>query len=231
MTDTVPSTEPTRVLAIGAHPDDEVLGAGGTLAKHAAAGHEVHVLIVTEGTTAQYEDERIIERKEADAWRCAKRLGVSEVHFGRLPDMKLDRIAHVELNAVIEDVIRQVRPHVVYTHSRQEVNRDHVAVYDSTMVATRPQWGVERVLAYETPSSTDWVGGDGQQFTPNVYVDVTEFLDAKVEAFAEYETEGRDYPHPRSERSLRARAATRGVAAGFEAAEAFSLVKEYRSTL
>lgn len=217
------------VLAIAAHPDDEVLGAGGTLSKHVDAGDEVHVLVVTEGASQQYDDESLVEQKRRETRACARRLGISEVHFGDLPDMRLDDVPHVEVNAVLEECIEAHRPDIVYTHSDCEVNLDHRALYESTLVATRPGSGVERVLAYEVPSSTDWTGGNRPQFTPNVYVDVTGHLDAKVEAFAEYESETREFPHPRSPESLRARARTRGAAAGVEAAEAFSLVKEVRT--
>lgn len=216
----------TTVLAIGAHPDDEVLGAGGTLAKHAAAGQEVHVLIVTEGTTAQYDDESIVEEKQDAVRECSDRLGAAGVHFGDLPDMRLDAVDHVDVNAVVEDVIADVSPDVVYTHGHEDVNRDHVAVAESTMVATRPGSGVERVLAYETPSGTEWAAGD--RFAPTVYVDVTDHLETKIEGFAAYDMERREYPHPRSERAIRARASTRGTEAGFEAAEAFELLREYR---
>lgn len=214
------------VLAVAAHPDDEVLGAGGTLAKHAAAGHEVHVLIATEGATAQYDDPDMIDRKVAAARTCGDRLGVEQVHFGELPDMRLDDRPHVEVNAVVEDCVDGVEPDVVYTHALADVNRDHVALARSTLVATRPGAGVERVLAYETPSGTEWAAGD--RFEPTVYVDVSDHLDAKVDAFDAYEMEQRPFPHPRSERAVRARAETRGSEAGFAAAEAFALVREYR---
>jgi LmbE family N-acetylglucosaminyl deacetylase len=218
------------VLCVGAHPDDEVLGAGGTLAAHATQGDEVHVLVVTEGATAQYDDPSYVEQKRREARACADVLGVERVHFGDLPDMRLDDVPHVEVNAVVEDCVADLDPSVVYTHSRQEVNRDHHAVYDSTLVATRPDSGVERVLAYETPSSTDWVGGGTDAFQPTVYVDVTDHLDTKLAAFAEYDSETRTFPHPRSAESLRARATMRGAAAGVPAAEAFTLVKELRRT-
>jgi LmbE family N-acetylglucosaminyl deacetylase len=141
--------------------------------------------------------------------------------------MRLDNVAHVDVNAVIEDAIDDIEPDVVYTHSAADVNRDHVAVHESTQVATRPGSGVRRVLSYEVPSSTDWNPGGTSQFDPTVFVDVSDHLDAKIRAFLEYETETREFPHPRSEQSLRALARTRGVSAGFEAAEAFELVKEY----
>lgn len=217
------------VLAVAAHPDDEVLGPGGTLAKHAAAGHDVHVLIATEGATAQYDDPEMVDRKVAAARTCGERLGVEQVHLGELPDMRLDDQPHVEINAVVEDCVEAVQPDVVYTHALADVNRDHVVLAESTLVATRPGSGVERVLAYETPSGTEWAARD--RFEPAVYVDVSDQLDAKIEAFDAYEMEQRSYPHPRSERAVRARAETRGSEAGFEAAEAFALIREYASEL
>lgn len=215
------------VLVVGAHPDDEVLGAGGAIAKHAAAGDEVHVLIVTEGTTAQYDDESLIEQKRADARACAEVLGVVGVHFGDLPDMRLDDMAHVEVNAVIEEVCAEVEPDVVYTHSRREVNRDHVAVHDSTLVATRPGSGVEEVLAYETPSSTEYAP-ETSGFEPTLFVDITDYIDAKIEAFECYDLETREYPHPRSAKALRALARTRGTASDCATAEAFDVLRMIR---
>ena len=215
------------VLVIGAHPDDEVLGVGGTMAKHAAAGDEVHSLIVTEGTTHQYGDEQLIEQKRSDAQKCADRLGIAGVHFGELPDMRLDYTPHVEVNAIIDKVCDKIKPDIVYTHSRREVNRDHIAVHDSTLVATRPESSVSTVLAYETPSSTNYAPStDG--FEPNLFVDIENHLDTKIHAFSAYETELREPPHPRSAESLRAIAKARGTAGELRAAEVFDLLRMYR---
>jgi len=214
------------VLVVGAHPDDELLGAGGAIAKHADSGDEVHTLIVTEGTTAQYDNESLIKQKRKDARQCADRLGVTDIHFGDLPDMRLDTVAHIEVNAVIEEICAAIEPDIVYTHSRREVNKDHVAVHDSTLVATRPESGVEMVLAYETPSSTEYAPElDG--FDPTLFVDVDGYLDRKIEAFQCYDLELREYPHPRSETALRALARTRGAASDAEAAEAFDVLRMY----
>ena len=219
------------VLVIGAHPDDEVLGAGGTLAKHADKGHNVHVLIVTEGTTAQYDDPSLIEQKREEARRCAEHLGLAEVHFADLPDLKLDTRPHIEVNSVLEEYISKLEPDIVYTHSPHEVNKDHQALYESTLVATRPGTGVSKIYAYETLSSTEWTGGGEDQFTPHRYVNIDGYVDTKIEAFHEYETEVRDYPHPRSEKAIRSRARCRGTEAGFKTAEAFSVVVDRVSEL
>ena len=215
------------VLVVGAHPDDEVLGAGGTIAKHTDSGDDVHILIVTEGTTHQYDDTELIEEKKRQAELCADTLGASTVHFGDLPDMKLDQIPHVEVNSVIENVCGKIDPDVVYTHSRREVNQDHLAVHESTIVATRPGSGVSTVLAYETPSSTDFATNiDG--FTPTLFTDIEDYLNLKTDAFNCYETEIRKYPHPRSSESIRSIAKARGAASGNRAAEAFDVLRAYR---
>jgi LmbE family N-acetylglucosaminyl deacetylase len=110
---------------------------------------------VTEGTTQQYNDEDLIDRKKREATACADRLGVANVHFVDLPDMRLYDIPHVKMNAVVESACNEVAPDIIYTHSRREVNRDQIEVHDSTLVATRPSTDVSTALAYETPSSSD----------------------------------------------------------------------------
>jgi LmbE family N-acetylglucosaminyl deacetylase len=214
------------ILVIGAHPDDEVLGPGGTVAKHAASGDEVHLLILTEGTTQQYDDECLIDKKKEEAQSCAKTLGTTNVYFGDLPDMQLNNEKHTKVNRVIEGVCSEIEPDIVYTHSRREVNRDHIETHDSTLVATRPESGVSMVLAYETPSSTDFTPRtDG--FDPSLFVDIGDYLDKKIEAFNHYKTEIREFPHPRSPKALRARAKSRGTESGSAAAEAFDVLRLY----
>ena len=215
------------VLVIGAHPDDEVLGVGGTIAKHSVAGDEVHVLIATEGTTQQYGDENLIKQKRADARSCAETLGVSEVHFGDLPDMRLDDVPHVEVNRVIERLCSKIQPDIVYTHSKREVNRDHIELYDSTLVATRPGGSASTILAYETPSSTDFAPKT-TGFDPDLFIDIEQYLETKIEAFGAYEIEERQFPHPRSPKALKAIARSRGAASGVHAAEAFDILRAYR---
>lgn len=218
--------EHQTVLVVGAHPDDEVLGAGGAIARHSDAGQDVYVLIVTEGTTQQYDSDEIIKRKKKETQRCADILGVTDVYFGDLPDMRLDSLDHVTINSVIEEVCHEITPDIVYTHSRREMNKDHVMVHDSTLVATRPDSNVSKVLAYETPSSTEYAPvTDG--FTPELFIDITDYVDTKINAFNAYKTETRTYPHPRSDRYLRALSMIRGAASGTDAAEAFDVLRIY----
>lgn len=146
-----------KVLVIAAHPDDEVYGMGGTMAKLSDAGHEVHVLIVTDGCTAQYRNDlrlpEILAQKKEEARRANALLGVKSVHFGTLPDMRLDTVSHVEVNQLIEETVDTVAPEVVYTHFYGDVNLDHQMVYRSTLVAVRPVPGTDGAGAVLLPGT------------------------------------------------------------------------------
>lgn len=217
-----------RVLVIAAHPDDEVYGMGGTMAKLSTQGHEIHVLIVTDGCTTQYAGRSdlpaIIERKRSEAREANCLLGVRKVHFGSLPDMRLDTVPHVEVNRLIEQTVNSVRPEAVYTHFYGDVNLDHQMVYRSTLVAVRPVPGqcVQELYCYRVPSATEWSPQLGHTaFLPNVMVDIGGFEDAKEQALLTYQTEARSYPHPRSSQYVRETDRARGLEWGLGAAEAF----------
>ena len=196
-----------KVLVFAAHPDDEILGMGGTIAVHATVrGDETRIVCVTDGSSSQYpNDAALRERKNEEARRAARELGVEDYVHLDLPDMRLDTVPHVEANRLVEQQVREFSPEVVYT-PHPDVNRDHVALFDSVAVATRPvpAQPVRRVLTYAPTSSTEWTPAGRNWFVPNWFVDVSETIDRKLAAFACYETERRDYPHPRSERALRA---------------------------
>jgi len=219
-----------KVLVIAAHPDDELLGLGGTIAKHVSHGDEVHVLMMTEGSSTQYHNQpEKIEQKKREIMRVKSILGIKEIHFVDLPDMKLDTLPHVEVNAPITNIIDKLEPEIVYTHFYGDVNKDHRTIFESTMVATRPtgNTSVKRVLCYNTPSSTEWnVQTSGTTFMPNVYVDITDYLEDKLSAFEQYESEIRDYPHPRSIEAVKIHARYWGTHIGVKAAEPFMLVRE-----
>ena len=216
-----------RVVVFAAHPDDEILGMGGTIAVHADAGDALRIVCVTDGSSTQYPgDDELRARKEEEARRAAAELGVDDYVHLDLPDMRLDTLAHVELNRVAEEHVREFRPDVVYT-PHPDVNLDHRALFDSVAVATRPvpAQTVRRVLTYAPTSSTEWTPAGVNWFVPNWFVDVTSTFDRKLAAWAQYETESRGYPHPRSERALRAHAEFFGASVGCEYAEPFVLVR------
>jgi LmbE family N-acetylglucosaminyl deacetylase len=221
----------TRVLVLAAHPDDEVLGMGGTIAVHVDRGDDVRVVVVTDGSSTQYpDDSEIRARKEDEALRAAAELGVTDYVHLDLPDMRLDTLPHVDVNRVVEEHVGEFAPELVYT-PHPDVNRDHRALFDSVAVATRPVPGqtVRRVLTYAPTSSIEWTPSALNWFVPNWFVDVTDTLDRKLASFAHYRTEARDYPHPRSERAIRAAAEFYGASCGCEAAEPFVLVRSLES--
>lgn len=222
-----------KILVIAAHPDDEVLGLGGSIAKFADMGKEVHLLIVTDGSSAQYRGssqlEEIFQKKKKETENCAKILGIRSISYGGLPDMRLDTVPHIEINDVIERVIERVQPDTVFTHFWGDVNVDHQCVYHSTMVAVRPLASqvVKKVYCYSVPSSTEWSPSLTQtMFMPNTFVDISgKYAQLKYDALACYETELREYPHPRSVEHIEKQDNAEGLKMGMETAEKFVLLR------
>ena len=215
------------VLVVGAHPDDEILGAGATLARHADSGDEVHAVICSEGASSRYADGMQSELEGASS-RSAEVIGFASLEHLGLPDQRLDTVPLLEITQQLEDVVRRRRPGVVYTHAAVDVNADHGVVARALWTACRPfaaPW-VRRFLAFETPSSTEWAWPTVEAtFHPQVFADVEGTLERKVAAMECYKSELRDYPHPRSARALRERAAYWGGMSGVRAAEAFMLLR------
>lgn len=222
-----------RVLVISAHPDDEVLGMGGTIAKYASNGSEITLLIVTDGSTSQYRNdpnlEMIIQEKKEETRKSADILGIKEVVYGNLPDMKLDSVSHIEINNVIEQVIEKVHPSIVYTHFYGDINKDHRMVYESTLVACRPtsRQCVKKVFLYSVPSSTEWnVQINSAVFLPNWYEDISgTYAEKKYLALECYSKELRDYPHPRSIQYVKNADIVEGNRVGLQSSESFMLVR------
>lgn len=222
-----------RILTVAAHPDDETLGAGGTMAWHASRGDTVWVCVLTDGVTSRHDQ---VSLQEECARRACDTLGVEELVMVGLPDQRLDTLSLLDVIAPIEQCIRDLQPDVVLTHFGGDVNEDHRLVSRATMVATRPVAGlpVKRVCAFEIPSSTDWAPPvPGSIFAPNLYVDISDSLDTKLTAMKAYadtfHSEVRPYPHPRSMEALTAYAQRHGVASGLLAAEPFMLLRESAS--
>ena len=222
-----------KVLVIAAHPDDEVMGLGGTIAKLSAQGVECHLLIVTDGSSSQYRGSdhlgEIIEAKKIETKNCADTLGFRSIHYGELPDMKLNTTPHIVINQVIERVIDEVQPDTVFTHFWGDVNRDHQEVYKSKLVAVRPVMGqvVKELYCYRVPSSTEWTPNKADtMFMPNYFVNIEKSAEQKYKAFACYSTELREYPHPRSVQYLREADKAVGIRIGLLVAEEFVLLRK-----
>jgi methionyl-tRNA formyltransferase/LmbE family N-acetylglucosaminyl deacetylase len=214
-----------RVLTIAAHPDDEVLGVGGTLIRHFKAGDEVRVLIVCSAQSIRYREGE--HDQPGDAQRAAHYLGARTAGLG-FPDQRLDAGSNLELIQSLEREIQDFQPDTIYTHHWGDVNADHVRIAEAVDVATRPfaaPW-IRRLYAYHTPSSSEWTAsGRDRPFAPNVFSDITLELDRKIDAMRCYQSELRPYPHPRSLRSLRERAGLWGSVANMPAAEPLLLLR------
>lgn len=214
-----------KVLVVAPHPDDEVLGCGGTIAKHAQAGDEVHLCIVTQAYTPDWSEE-FLKNRPVEIEDARKVLGVRQVHMLGFPTVKLDTVPQKTLNASLEAVFEKVGPDVVYLPHHGDVNMDHRIVFESCMVAVRPiRRGIRRLLSYETLSETEW-GIPAEPFVPNVYVDVTGTIEKKTEAMKMYRSEIKQAPHPRSAEIIEALAKKRGSEANVRFAEAFMLIRE-----
>lgn len=217
-----------NVLVVVAHPDDEVLGMGGTIAKLTSEGSKVSVLITTDGSTAQYRNnlnlDGIIKEKKRETANAAKILGLSKIIYGGLPDMRLDVTPHTVVNEIIEKTIAEVCPDTVFTHFWGDVNLDHQCVFRSVLVAVRPFPGqtVKGLYCFRVPSSTEWSPSlPSAAFTPNTYVDISNYSETKYKAFAAYTHELRAYPHPRSLQYLKESDVAEGLKVGIDAAESF----------
>jgi LmbE family N-acetylglucosaminyl deacetylase len=218
-----------EILVIAAHPDDEVLGCGGVVARHSRAGDTVRVVIMAEGITSRVgvtDQIQALQQLRAAASKANQILGTAELVVEDLPDNQLDSLERLAVIQRVEAHIERWQPTVVYTHHVGDINVDHQVVHHAVVTACRPQPGrsVERLLFFEVASSTEWQPpGSGVPFQPNWFVDITETLDAKLAALEAYHAEMREWPHPRSLLAVEHMARWRGASVGVAAAEAFSL--------
>ncbi len=213
-----------KILVIAPHTDDEVLGVGGTMARLAALGAEVCVAIMTEGYSAEE-----IECDRQEALAAHKLLGVKQTIFLPLPAANLDTIPHRDINRHLNEVIQNIQPEVLYIPFTGDLHLDHQRVFLSALVAARPNRpGAPRAIyAYETLSETNWNAPYlAPNFVPNVFVDISNYLEMKIQAMQLYASQIKPFPNERSEESLRALATLRGSTVNCFAAEAFVLVRE-----
>jgi LmbE family N-acetylglucosaminyl deacetylase len=219
-------------LVVAAHPDDEVLGCGATIARLSHEGWKVHVLIVAEGATSRAEKRDIEANSEelSVLAKCAeeanKILGAASVKLLSLPDNRMDSIDLLDIVKIVEEYILKYKPSLIFTHHAGDVNIDHKILHDAVIAACRPQpnHSVKELLFFEVPSSTEWrPASSGIYFTPNYFYDVSEHISKKMAALSAYQPEMRNFPHPRSVDAVNHLARWRGASVGCEAAEAFML--------
>ena len=221
-----------KILVVAAHPDDEVLGCGGTIARHVSEGDEVYCLILGDGITA-----RDLDKKEATvqlkqlkehAKKSAKILGIKEIYFNGYKDLYFDTIPLLEIVKCVEKYKTQIQPDIIYTHHYGDLNIDHQITFKAVLTATRPmdKETVKTIYSFEVPSSTEWTFNNS--FKPNVFVDVEGMMDKKNKAFHCYKTETRLFPHPRSFVNLIFTASKWGSLVNLQSVEAFELIREIR---
>lgn len=227
----------TRVLVIAAHPDDEVLGCGGTIARLAADGVRVGIRILGEGWTARdarrtrHRRARQLQALRRDAAAAARLMGVSDLAFDALPDNRFDTVDDLDIIKRVERWVHAFKPDVIYTHHPGDLNVDHRATFRAVLTATRPLPGcsVRELYAFEIASSTEWSFQRlGRPFQPNVFLDISQTIEAKIRAMERYRNEVRTSPHPRSAEVLRANAQRWGSVVGAKYAEAFELIRGLR---
>jgi len=218
------------ILVLAAHPDDEVLGCGGTLAKLADAGATIHVAFLADGVFSRTDGEQAeLLARRAGAQKACDILGVQSIFFGEFPDNRMDSIALLDIIRPIESLIAKHQPDTVFTHHAGDVNIDHRRTHEAVVTACRPQRNhpVKTLLCFEVPSSTEWqLPGSAPAFTPNWFVDVSGTLERKIAALNAYASELREWPHPRSRQGVEYLAHWRGATMGVDAAEAFVLGRQ-----
>jgi N-acetylglucosamine malate deacetylase 1 len=225
-----------KILVVAAHPDDEILGCGGTMAMHSKNGDSVYVLILGEGITSRdikrdrkKRDKEIKElRRSIEA--ANKIVGTMRTFLYDFPDNRFDSVPLLDIIKVIEKVKNEVMPDIVYTHHHGDLNIDHRLTVHALLTACRPLKveSVKEIYSFEVPSSTEWSPDNSKYFIPNYFVGIKNTLKRKIMAMKKYKSEIRDFPHPRSAKAIEILARNRGINVGLEYAEAFILIRKIR---
>ena len=218
---------------VAAHPDDEVLGCGGTLSRLSDEGHEVFAVILGEGVTSRYPERQKVDPSQTEALQesCRKAadcLGIKDLFQHQLPDNRFDTVPLLDIIKIVEDIVNRIAPMTIYTHNAGDLNVDHMIAHRAVLTAVRPMKGcsVSEVYAFEVASSTEWAFQQFQPvFKPTVFMDISETIDRKIEALACYKSELRSFPHPRSPEAVKTCAKRWGTIVGLQYAEAFELIR------
>ncbi len=219
------------VLVVAAHADDEVLGCGGTIARHVAEGDSVHVVFLADGVSSrtQFDQSNLTERESA-AESARKMLGIQKNYYLGLPDNSLDSIPLIKVIKSLEPIVSGIAPNIIYTHHCGDLNIDHRITHQAVLTACRPipKSSVCEIYAFEVLSSTEWAASTTEPFLANHYVDISEYLTTKLGALGAYQLEMRETPHSRSIQHVEYLAYHRGYTAGVAAAEAFVTIRVVR---
>ncbi|MET3682977.1 LmbE family N-acetylglucosaminyl deacetylase [Alkalibacillus flavidus] len=229
----------SNILVIAAHPDDEILGCGGTVVDHIRRGDNVYSVILAEGITSRdHQRNRDVRHDQLsqlanDAQKANDVLGVHQLIMDQFPDNRMDQLDRLDIIKVIERLIEDIKPDTVYTHHMGDVNIDHRRIHEAVLTACRPIPGkhvVKQLLFFETVSSTEWMTPQSAPtFNPNWFVDITNSIHTKLKALEYYSSEMREWPHPRSIKGVRTLSEWRGSTVGVHNAEAFMLGRKVLS--
>ncbi len=223
-----------KILIIAAHPDDEVLGCGGTMARLANSGNEVYTLILGEGVTSR-DEQRDADKRQGEISALQEQirkangiLGVIEIATFNFPDNRFDSVDLLDIIKAIEKIKNKIKPDVIFTHYKDDLNVDHKITYDAVLTATRPveNESVKEIYSFEVLSSTEW--NYPLSFSPDIFFDISEYIDLKIQAMEAYASELKDYPHPRSLKAIKLSAENWGYKTGLKYAEAFKTVRVYK---
>ncbi|MEW6407118.1 MAG: PIG-L deacetylase family protein [Patescibacteria group bacterium] len=221
-----------RILVVVAHPDDEALGCGGVISKHAEKGDDVFIIFLGEGLAARYKDcktpsKRILNLHRMQSRKAADILGAKRVYFFNLPDNAFDSVRLLKIIKIIEKIKRDVKPNIIYTHYCGDLNIDHRITHQAVLTASRPLVSetVKNIYTFEVLSSTEWANNQNESFKPNVYIDISSQLSKKIKACECYKTEIKEWPHPRSRKGIEILAHKRGLEVSLKHAEAFMLIR------
>lgn len=214
-----------KILIIAAHPDDEILGCGGSIAK-LKKNNEINTIFMTNGVSARgkHKNKEIIERKNS-CLKLFKYLSLPNPTFFNFPDNQMDKIPLLKIIKKVEKKIRLIKPETILTHYSNCLNIDHKITFEAVITACRPinKLSVKKILSFEIPSSTDWALYDGKKFQPNYFIDISKHINEKIKLIKFYKNELRVYPHSRSLKSIKSLASIRGVSCGVKFAEGFVL--------
>jgi len=214
-------------LIIAPHPDDEVLGCGGTIRKLSEMGEDVYVLVVSRGKKEMYSEDQILNIRN-EARNAHKILGVIETRFLDFPAPDLDMVSIAEISIAISEVIWEYKIETIYLPHYGDIHHDHRVVFQSGLVAARPVNGnpVKKIFSYETLSETEWAPPlSDMAFLPTKFVNITGVFKFKLEAMTCFKSQLRDFPNPRSLKAIEAMANLRGSTVGFNYAEAFMTIR------
>lgn len=217
-----------RAAIVAPHPDDEVLGCGGTMARLAAGGCDVHAVIVTRGTAPRF-DPAQVKAVRAEARAAHRRLGVANTHFLDLPAAELDRLPQADVNAALGDCLTAIAPDILFIPFVGDIHIDHQIAFTAALVWARPRndEGVRAVFAYETLSETNWLAPPiTPAFVPNMFVDITDYLAVKLASFACFSSQIKPFPDERSPEAIHALATIRGATVHRQAAEGFMTIRQ-----